>query len=146
MARMIWYHFCEHHLTDASGKNSYIAVFDTMTMGIRSSDPTKELSFPLTSPIPTQPFVLSVGLHARPGAREQYEVRLVDSNGQAVLPPMTGTLTAHPEGKHTLHLNFPRGIPILTSGIHTFHISVGGTEVCRAELPISVTLEEEGDS
>lgn len=143
MAKMLWYHFCEHHSTDASGKNSYIAVFDNMSISLRPVDRTKKHSFPLPRPIQSQPFVLAVGLLAQPGVREEFKVEIVDTDGQSVIPPMTGKLTAHPEGRHTCHMNFARGIPLVRSGIYTFRISVGGTQVGEAVLPISIEIDEE---
>ncbi len=142
VARLVWYHFCEHVTTDADGKNSYIGVFDNMTVGIQVDPDKPKSDFPLPGPLLTGPFVLAMHLLVRPDAAEVCELRIEDSDGQLIGPPFKRTLAKNPEGKQNLNVQFPRGLPVLRPGILTFRIRVGGVDTGEAQLPVAIRIVE----
>ena len=137
MARLVWALICEHHTTDASGKNSYIGVFDNMTATIKGTPQPRE---PLLHPVLSVPFVLALHLKTKPGS-PQCVARLKDPDGQLVLPEMRTKLTNSATGRHNWHLHFPRGIPIRMSGTYTFQIVVEGEAMRDTEVELPITLD-----
>jgi hypothetical protein len=144
MARLSWALFCEHHLTDQRGKNSYIGVFDTATVTLHVS-PGTTLQVPLRSPAPSCAFVLAAHITGAPGA-PMAELHVKDSDGQAILPTFRSQLANSEMGQHNLHVNFPKGIPVRRSGIYSFEFVVDGQEVGVAELPVDIRVREEEES
>ena len=139
MARLIWALFCEHHLTDANGKNSYISIFDRTTVGIRAKEGAPPLWEPLPHPVPTPPFVLALHMTTEPGTPE-CTVRVRDSDDQDLVPPITARLPDNPEGRHNFHLNFAQGIPVQKSGIYAFQVFMEDKLIGQKELPVSLDL------
>jgi hypothetical protein len=145
MARVVWALFCEHQTTDADGRNSYISVFDHMTVGVRVRAEIPLPQEPLSPPVPTGPFVLALHLNTQPGSPEVV-VHVMDPDGQRILPEMRSRLARNSVGKHNLHLRFPRGMPVTRSGTYIFRVSVEGEAMRQKEIefPISVQIEREG--
>ena len=139
MARLIWALFCEHQLTDDSGKNSYIGVFDGTTVAVRAQGDAVPLEEPLPNPVPTTPFVLAINLTADPGAPECM-VRVKDSDGQEILPAISARLSDNSLGQHNWQLRFAGGIPVVASGIYAFEIYAGGERIGEAQLPVTLDL------
>jgi hypothetical protein len=141
MARLIWALFCEDQTTGESGKNSYINVFDTMSVRVRRGDSEVPVSMPLSQPAQTSAFVLALNLTATPGA-PQCTVHIRDNDGHDILGPMQSRLPDSPDGRHNLHLRFTHGIPVRKSGIYTFDVSVDGEACGQAQIPVSVEWQE----
>ena len=145
MARMVWALFCEHHTTASDGKNSYIGVFDTMTVTITPVEGKPPPEEPLRTPVPSVPFTLALHLMTAPGS-PMCVVRLKGPDDQVMLPEMKSKLQHNAEGKHRWHLHFPKGIPITKSGLYTFEIEVKGEELRpdRVDLPVTLRISKGG--
>ncbi len=142
MASLVWYHFCEKIITESDGKNSYLSVFDRMTVGIRKRPGTPDLPDPLPYPIPTQRFVLAMHLSVRPSTREPVEIRVRDSDGEEIMPPHNVVLGKNPEGKCNLNMTFTNGIPVMRTCIYSFEIRVAGQKMqIEPELPVTIRIE-----
>ena len=144
MARLNWVLFCQHHLTDQGGKNSYIGVFDTLTATVRAEPGGTPPQLPLPAPTPSGRFVLAAHITGGPG-RPEVELRVMDPDGELIAPPAQLRLNRNDMGRHNLHVNFSHGIPIRRSGIYVFEFIVDGKGAGVAELPVDVRVEEEGE-
>ena len=145
MARMVSAQFCEHHTTAADGKNSYIGVFDNMTVRIRCAKGKPLPKEPLPIPVPSLSFTLALYLTTAPGS-PVCVARLKDPDDQVILPEMKSKLQHNAEGKHRWHLHFPKGIPLRKSGIHTFEVEIEGEELrpSRVDLPVTLDIKTGG--
>lgn len=145
MARLNWALFCQHHLTDQAGRNSYIEVFDTLTAELRVPPGEPPPQVPLAVPRPSCAFVLAAHITAAPGS-PTVELRVKDSDGELVIPPAKIQLGKSDMGRHNLHVNFSSGIPVRRSGIYAFEFVVDGEKIGVAELPIDIRGHEGGES
>ena len=145
MARLNWALFCSHHLTDQQGNNSYIEVFDTVTMDVHVRPGAPPPQIPLEAPKPSCSFVLAAHITAAPGS-PTVELRVKDSDGELVAPPAKMQLSNSDLGRHSLHVNFSSGIPVRRSGIYAFEFVVAGEKIGVAELPIDIRGHEGGES
>ena len=145
MARLSWALFCQHHLTDQEGRNSYIGVFDTLTLGAQAPPGAPPIQIPLEEPRPSCTFVLAAQITGAPGT-PTVELCVKDSDGKLIAPPAKIQLSNSDLGRHNLHVNFSSGIPVRRSGIHTFEFVVDGEKVGVAELPVDIRVHEGGES
>lgn len=141
MAELLWFHFSDHQTIDDSGKCSFIGVFDSATVGLRVSKEAPDVQFPLSSPVPTASFVLTLHIQARPSGEEIFEVKVCDSDGQRVMPTVRGKIGANANGQHNLHLRFANGLPVSKPGIYTFEVSVSGASVGSIDLPVDIVVQ-----
>jgi hypothetical protein len=140
MARLVWALICEHHTTDASGKNSYNGVFDEMTLGITARPGDEPPTEPLPFAVSTTPFVLAMHLLTKPGDPE-CTLRVKDSDGHLLVPEAKANLGPSTNGKHNWHVHFQRGIPVRKSGTYVFEISVEGEAMGRNEVELPIVFD-----
>ena len=145
MARLVWALICEHHATDASGKNSYNGVFDNLTVSIRAKPGTPPPAEPLPFAVSTPPFVVAIRLMTKPGAPE-CTLRVKDPDGHLLVPEARAKLGPSTNGKHNWHIHFQRGVPVRKSGTYMFEITVAGEAMGRneVELPIVFDIKQGG--
>ena len=67
-----------------------------------------------------------------------YEVGVKDSDGRTVLPPLRSRLKENAQGRHNVHVAFPRGLPLVRSGIFSFEVHVEGARIGEAQIAVSI--------
>ena len=142
MYKVAWCLICEKIITDQSGKNSYIAVFDRVTIRRTIPEGESQLAFPLAEPAPGPSLGVAFYVLGDPGEPE-FEFVLKDPDNQSILGPARIKMDRNPDGKFNVHINLQNGFLIRKSGVFSFFLRYDGKEIGCGELQVSVTIEEE---
>ncbi len=138
--KVIYTLLCEHHIESSAKKDSYLNVFDSLTVTARNKDGSP-VRVPLEKALYAGPIVVVFEIRSEPGAHE-YELDVCDPDGASILPTFKGQLRHNPKGKNSLHVRFPQGIPLTKPGDYKFHLKVDGHEAGVASLEVNIQAEE----
>lgn len=142
MYKVAWCLICEKIITDQSGKNSYLAVFDRVSTYRTIPEGESSPTFPLADPATGPPLVVAFYVLGDPGEPE-FEFVLKDPDNQPILGPARVKMNRNPEGKFHVQINLPSGFPIQKSGIFSFFLCYDGKEIGCGELQVSVSVQKE---
>ena len=137
--KLVYALFCEHHSTDASGKNTYTSVFDEQNIAVRAIPGAPRPQLPFPKPQPTGAFVLALRLDCAPNTQSCW-VQVKDMHGQVIVPRVSLKLAQHPKGAHRLNVHFQNGIPVVDQGTYVFEVGVGETLIGAVELPVNIKI------
>lgn len=141
MSRLVYALFCEHHTTDAQGRNSFISVFDSKNIELVPAPGVEIAGDQLPGPVASGKFCLALFFVCEPGAPE-IKIRVKDPDNQLVGPELKMRLSHNDLGRHRANIHFePNGIPVTKSGIYSFEIIVNNEKLGEAEMPVAVNIK-----